>query len=399
MLTETPAGKEYFVLESKEVGEGPGVKLIIGERGKVFQEATINYDTKNTPVSVTMREQGGKQVTIKSPEIAEQFFIEKAKEESFDNDFFEETYIEFVGTEAVEVLKTPKTQPGKQKETTKTKKDAIQKTITEEGVLRREETKPEEQVGLREVGEVPKEKVTDEVTEEVEAKAPAKKKTLKEVIEEKKKGKKEVAEEPPKAEKPVEAKKEVEPVEEGTFSIHGTFAGWSVLQGENVGEQAGRGSLSYGEHKYNVSTEGNKKIFTRSNHKRDATGRAGHLSVSLILPAGTKKTIEDVKGILDAKYKEVTANVPKDTGYGAKEGDIIDDYKIEDVEPNMGVLKYGNTYLNKSGIKEGDLVSFPTRSKWEFIVDNELLYCMKSKNIISTHEYEGNETEYNPSWA
>ena len=123
----------------------------------------------------------------------------------------------------------------------------------------------------------------------------------------------------------------MEPVEEGTFSIHGTFAGWSVLQGENVGEQAGRGSLSYGEHKYNVSTEGNKKIFTRSNHKRDATGRDGHLSVSLILPKATKKTIEDVKEILDAKYEEVTANIPKDTSYGAKKGDKISNYKIEDL--------------------------------------------------------------------
>jgi len=77
----------------------------------------------------------------------------------------------------------------------------------------------------------------------------------------------------------------------------------------------------------------------------------------------------------------------------------LSNYKIEDVEPNMGVLRYGNANLDKSNIKEGDLVSFPSRSKWEFIVDNELLYCMKSKNIISTHEYEGNETEYNPSWA
>jgi hypothetical protein len=55
--------------------------------------------------------------------------------------------------------------------------------------------------------------------------------------------------------------------------------------------------------------------------------------------------------------------------------------------------------IKKLGIFENDLVSFPNHGKWEFIVDQELLYCMKSKDILLKHEYKGNEKEYNPSWA
>ena len=66
---------------------------------------------------------------------------------------------------------------------------------------------------------------------------------------------------------------------------------------------------------------------------------------------------------------------------------------------NLGILKYGNDQLISLGINEGDLVSFPDLRQWEFVIDEELLYCMKSKDILIKHEYEGNEKEYNPSWA
>jgi len=68
-------------------------------------------------------------------------------------------------------------------------------------------------------------------------------------------------------------------------------------------------------------------------------------------------------------------------------------------KPNTGILKYGNEKLEKLGIFENDLVSFPNHGKWEFIIDEELLYCMKSKDILLKHEYKGNEKEYNTSWA
>jgi len=66
---------------------------------------------------------------------------------------------------------------------------------------------------------------------------------------------------------------------------------------------------------------------------------------------------------------------------------------------NLGILKYGNDHLKSLEINEGDLVSFPDLRQWEFVVDKELLYCMKSKDILIKHEHEGNEKEYNPSWA
>ena len=66
---------------------------------------------------------------------------------------------------------------------------------------------------------------------------------------------------------------------------------------------------------------------------------------------------------------------------------------------NIGILKYGNKELLKLGVNEGDLVSFPDLREWAFVVDGELLYCMKSKDILIKHECKGNEKEYNPSWA
>ena len=68
-------------------------------------------------------------------------------------------------------------------------------------------------------------------------------------------------------------------------------------------------------------------------------------------------------------------------------------------EPHIGIVKYDNKKLNSIGIKNEMLVTFRPESEFEFIVDNQRLYCMKSNNIVVKHEYEGNEKEYNPSWA
>jgi len=68
-------------------------------------------------------------------------------------------------------------------------------------------------------------------------------------------------------------------------------------------------------------------------------------------------------------------------------------------QPNVGILKYSNSFLEAIKIKPGALVTFTPNSEFEFIVNNERLYCMKSNDIALTHEYEGNEKEYNPSWA
>ena len=68
-------------------------------------------------------------------------------------------------------------------------------------------------------------------------------------------------------------------------------------------------------------------------------------------------------------------------------------------QPNVGIVKYTNNALEAVGITPGTLITFTPNSEFEFIIEGERLYCMKSNDIAITHEYEGNEEEYNPSWA
>ena len=65
----------------------------------------------------------------------------------------------------------------------------------------------------------------------------------------------------------------------------------------------------------------------------------------------------------------------------------------------IGILKYGNSSLEALKINQGDLVGYTPNGEWEFLIDKERLYCMKSNDIVIKYEYQGNEEEYNPSWA
>jgi len=71
----------------------------------------------------------------------------------------------------------------------------------------------------------------------------------------------------------------------------------------------------------------------------------------------------------------------------------------EKEQEHFGILKYSNKSLEAVGLKPGDLVIFTPNSEFEFIIEGERLYCMKSNDIAITHEHEGNEEENNPSWA
>jgi len=66
---------------------------------------------------------------------------------------------------------------------------------------------------------------------------------------------------------------------------------------------------------------------------------------------------------------------------------------------HIGILKYGNKSLEALGINEGDLIGFNLNSEYEFVIDNNRLYRMQSKDITIKYEYKGDEVEYNPSWA
>jgi hypothetical protein len=77
----------------------------------------------------------------------------------------------------------------------------------------------------------------------------------------------------------------------------------------------------------------------------------------------------------------------------------IEDLHNRKEKEYFGILKYSNRSLEAVGVKSGDLVIFTPNSEFEFIIEGERLYCMKSNDIAVTHEYEGNEKENNPSWA
>ena len=76
-----------------------------------------------------------------------------------------------------------------------------------------------------------------------------------------------------------------------------------------------------------------------------------------------------------------------------------DDLDLSKDKKHIGILKYANKSLEDKNINVGDIVGFTPNSEFEFIVNDELLYCMKTKDIVIKYEYEANETQYNPSWA
>ena len=70
-------------------------------------------------------------------------------------------------------------------------------------------------------------------------------------------------------------------------------------------------------------------------------------------------------------------------------------YLTEDVEkPCVGKIVYTD-----GSFKEGELVGFTPFSTYEFIIDGKRLYRVMTKFITIKYEYQGNEEEYNPSWA
>ncbi len=75
------------------------------------------------------------------------------------------------------------------------------------------------------------------------------------------------------------------------------------------------------------------------------------------------------------------------------------DLRTQKEKPLIGIMKYPNSFLEDQGITNGTVVTFRPTRDFEFIVDNERLYCMKSIDIVLNHGRKENEEEYNPSWA
>ena len=72
----------------------------------------------------------------------------------------------------------------------------------------------------------------------------------------------------------------------------------------------------------------------------------------------------------------------------------VDQFNIESEKPLQGIVKYSD-----GTVEVGDLIGFTPNSEYEFIVDGERLYRVLSNFITIKYEYQGNEEEYNPSWA
>mgnify|MGYP001345249893 FL=1 len=65
--------------------------------------------------------------------------------------------------------------------------------------------------------------------------------------------------------------------------------------------------------------------------------------------------------------------------------------------PLRGIIKYVDK--NLKDIHKEDLVGFTPSSEYEFIIDGERLYRVPTNSISIKYERQGNEKEYNPSWA
>jgi len=66
----------------------------------------------------------------------------------------------------------------------------------------------------------------------------------------------------------------------------------------------------------------------------------------------------------------------------------------ETEKPLIGIVKYSD-----GTISEGELVGFRPGSEFEFVVDGKRMYRVLSEFITIKYEYQGDEEEYNPSWA
>ena len=86
--------------------------------------------------------------------------------------------------------------------------------------------------------------------------------------------------------------------------------------------------------------------------------------------------------------------VPKGYCFVKPLKEINDPLNVNIEKPLQGIVKYSD-----GTVKVNDLIGFRPKSEYEFIVDDERLYRVLSNFITIKYEHQGNEEEYNPSWA
>jgi hypothetical protein len=67
---------------------------------------------------------------------------------------------------------------------------------------------------------------------------------------------------------------------------------------------------------------------------------------------------------------------------------------VDKEKPLVGIVKYTD-----GTVENGSLVGFKPSSEYEFIINGQKLYRVLSNFITIKYEYQGDEKEYNPSWA
>jgi len=72
----------------------------------------------------------------------------------------------------------------------------------------------------------------------------------------------------------------------------------------------------------------------------------------------------------------------------------VDQFNIESEKPLQGIVKYSD-----GTVEVNDLIGYKPKTECEFIIDGERMYRVLSNFITIKYEYQGDEEEYNPSWA
>jgi len=87
-------------------------------------------------------------------------------------------------------------------------------------------------------------------------------------------------------------------------------------------------------------------------------------------------------------------NAPKGFCFVKPLKETDDPFNINIERSLTGIVKYSD-----GTVEVNELVGFRPKSEYEFVIDGERLYRILSNFITIKYEYQGDEEEYNPSWA
>jgi len=69
-------------------------------------------------------------------------------------------------------------------------------------------------------------------------------------------------------------------------------------------------------------------------------------------------------------------------------------FSMDFEKPGIGIVKYTDGSIEKNA-----LVGYKLGFEYDFYIDKEKLYRVPTNQITIKYEYQGDEEEYNPSWA